>query len=112
MRNAKRTNSLLKIDPKLSSLADQWALHLVREPKPYHRSQSSLIDFIKTNSYRFLSENLHRSPQGNQPSHVLQRWLQSPVHRKNLLQPKIRFMGISTQKATSGEWTVVWNGGA
>ncbi|MES2308494.1 MAG: CAP domain-containing protein [Verrucomicrobiota bacterium] len=102
----------LTIEPKLTALSQEWSLHLAQEQKAYHRSSSSLYDFLKTESFGFLSENLHNSDRGNDPSFVLQRWLHSPVHQKNLLQPKIRCMGISLSQGKDGVWYVVWNGGA
>jgi len=101
----------LSLDPKLQSLASQWSIHLGQEQKAFHRSSSSLLEFIKKESYSFLSENLHNSPQGNDPAFVLQRWMNSPVHRKNLLQPKITKMGVSCTQGKDGVWYVVWNGG-
>lgn len=101
----------LALDPKLQALALEWSTHLSQEQRAFHRSSSSLIDFLKKESYSFLSENLHNSSQGNNPAFVLQRWMNSPVHRKNLLQPKITQMGIASTQGKDGVWYVVWNGG-
>ncbi len=102
----------LSIDPQLQLLSKEWSVHLAQEQKAFHRSSSSLLEFCKKESFSLLSENLHNSPQGNAPAYVLKRWMNSSVHRKNLLQSKITQMGISLTQGTDGVWYVVWNGGA
>lgn len=104
-------NTPLTLDPLLQKLATEWSAHLAQKQKLFHRSSSFLIDFLKSHSYQFLSENLHQSPQGKDPLAVLNRWMKSPVHRKNLLEPKINRMGIFYSLGKSGDFYVVWNGG-
>ncbi len=101
---------LLLLDPTLQAFSQEWSSHLAQEQKQVHRSSSSLIEFIKKHSYSYASENLHSSPQGNDPSFVLQRWMNSPIHRKNLLHPKLTHIGITTTQGKEGAWYVVWNG--
>ncbi len=109
VRSQEKLPSLL-LDPTVQALSQEWSSHLAQEQKTVHRSSCSLIEFIKKHSYSFASENLHHSPQGNDPSFVLHRWMNSPIHRKNLLHPKLTHMGITTTQGKEGIWYVVWNG--
>lgn len=50
--------------------------------------------------FRYASENIARG-QGS-PPHVVNSWMQSPGHRKNLLNPRATHMGVHVGRGTDG----------
>lgn len=63
----------------------------------------SLKKRVKKTGYRFkrIGENIARSRRGF--SHVIQMWMHSPLHRKNILNPKFKEMGVGIVQAKNGD---------
>jgi hypothetical protein len=56
-----------------------------------------------------MAENLYRSlgvPENQLVEDVLQAWMNSPVHRQNLLNPKFNSMGIGIARLGKDEWAI------
>lgn len=81
--------------------AQRWANKLDAMEAFYHSEVGDLLQQMESG---WASENLERFPLGYTPRQVVQAWMDSEGHRKNLLNPKARRMGIGAA------WDVELNG--
>jgi uncharacterized protein YkwD len=55
------------------------------------------IGYIRSDSVWIVGENLHWTTAGQStPADVVQAWMNSPEHRKYLLKPRFRDLGVAT----------------
>jgi uncharacterized protein YkwD len=54
-------------------------------------------DWIKKNDYNYLYAGENLAINYSDPNKLLQAWLESPSHRKNLLDPNYRDIGVSVE---------------
>jgi uncharacterized protein YkwD len=105
----------LKADSGLDAYAGEWAEHLTELGKLEHRTGSMLKDYLREHQARFLNENLHYSWGVDSPLEALDGWMNSPPHRRNLLEPEITHAGLgiaTVQKKGRKVIYVVFNGAA
>ena len=98
----------LKIDNRLNKIAVIKAKDMAREKKMSHTSKKFGVTFnlIKKEgiSYTKAAENIasgHKTPE-----FVVERWLKSKGHHKNILGKDYRFIGIG--KATDNDGKIYW----
>ena len=99
----------LVLDDNLNRMAAAWAGELAHRDEMLHRKD--LQDMTKQGAYSYLNENLYFSSQPPTATSVLQAWIKSPGHRRNLLQDKIVRMGVAAARSATGYY-VVFNGAA
>lgn len=105
----------LRTDPRLVRAARRYSRELARRRKIDHfsstRGRRTFRDRIAAEgAYAQLAgENLARltSSQGALAARVVELWLESPGHRRNLLDRTFRRTGIGVWRAQDGIWYVV-----
>ena len=66
---------------------------------PLHRAQSAGLD-----GFRLLAENIGvTSVRGDRRAAVIEEWLRSPDHRRNLLHPAFNATGVGITESPRGE---------
>ena len=98
----------LKIDNRLNKIAVIKAKDMAREKKMSHTSKKfgATFNLIKKENIHFTkaAENIafgHKTPE-----FVVERWLKSKGHHKNILGKDYRFIGIG--KASDNEGKLYW----
>lgn len=107
---AQRGRPPLEAEPRLEAASQEWAEHLALLGRLRHRSDASLAALRESGAWEEINENLYYSSSPLDPETVLADWEKSPPHRKNLLNPIIRFAGLGRAAASSGAVYVVFNG--
>ncbi len=100
----------LRADPRLNAASQEWAERLARIGRLQHRSGDSLSSLLDAGGWETINENLYYSSSSPEPEKVLADWEKSPLHRKNLLNPTLRFAGLGRASASSGATYLVFNG--
>ena len=100
----------LEIQSAAEMLAQRWAESLAQQSTLEHRSRTMLKEAMIKNKWLGISENLHASPDGNQPKACFDSWMGSDVHRGNLLRATTRAAGIGLALGKDGQYYVVFNG--
>jgi len=92
--------------------AEGWGSHLARTNRFYHRNYRQILRGCHRS---YASENIARySATLRSPDTVakvmVRMWMRSPGHRKNLLNRKVRLIGVGVQKSRNGRsWVAVQN---
>jgi hypothetical protein len=84
------------VDSNLSSVAQNWALHMGQSDAISHRA--SLAAGV-TIDWRLLGENVGIAPDVNQ---MMDAFIASPSHYKNLVNPNFNRIGIGTVSTPDG----------
>lgn len=100
----------LEADPRLDAASQEWAEQLSVARRLQHRSGDSLSSLLGAGGWETINENLHYQSSPPDPERVLAAWEKSPLHRKNLLNPTIRFAGLGLAIGKAGAAYVVFNG--
>ncbi|MDD4931898.1 MAG: CAP domain-containing protein [Methylacidiphilaceae bacterium] len=100
----------LEADPRLQAASQEWAERLASERRLRHRSDDSLSSLLEERGWETINENLYYGSEPIDPERVLKDWERSPLHRKNLLNPAIRFAGLGKAVGGNGAAYVVFNG--
>lgn len=105
----------LELDPKLCRVALQHSQEMDRLGYFAHRSPRPEYIDLATRLRRedcfqlTFAENLYRG-DGLKPGQVadeaLRCWLESPVHRRNLLNPRFNRMGLGISVSAGGQYTI------
>jgi uncharacterized protein YkwD len=116
--NAVRTDvkvSALREAPSLMAAAQQYALELARLRRLDHTSPTpgrrTVVERIEAagGSWQRAGENLaltsDRMP--DVPRRVVELWLNSSGHRRNLLHPGYTMTGVGVARDSRGDWYVV-----
>jgi uncharacterized protein YkwD len=98
----------LKESPELMGVAWEWSYRIAQERRMTHRR--NLLELCEKYDYRFMNENLHMNLSEFDPAKVVQSWMNSTNHKRNLLEDKITLMGVGFSKAVDGSVFVVFNG--
>ena len=85
-------------DPALAIAARKHALYLAADPGPLEHQYPGEPDLLTRAaqagaSFHAVSENLARGNTG--PAAIAQLWMQTPIHRANLLNPQLTSIGIA-----------------
>lgn len=105
---SKRKLEPFKYSQELSEVAQEWADHMAQKQKMAHRK--TLMPILKKYNWRKMNENLFYSESTFPPSFVVECWMKSPPHRKNLLMSDITDAGIGIAQAKNGNYYVCFNG--
>ncbi len=99
----------LKFSPALFESADEHCLQMIAGGYFGHRSTTgaSFASRIETfypigrASYYAVGENLYWNAGSATSSQMIDEWMQSPEHRRNLLNPRWRQIGLATVSSPS-----------
>ena len=105
--------STLQIHPKLTQAASKHSQDMAHHDKLSHQSSdgSSLMDRVKRENYKYrvIAENVAAGQPT--PKEVVLAWMNSPGHRKNILNPGVTHIGsgyVLNQKSSFRHyWTLV-----
>ena len=98
----------LRVDPSLTNLAQDWANTLNREGRIRHRPN------YWTHYPASLpagGENVLQAWTDYSDARLVQLWMDSPGHRKNLLDPRAKSVGIGLATSPDGKLYAVQNFG-
>jgi uncharacterized protein YkwD len=84
--------------------AERWAAWLARHDRFRHQSMTRLL---RRCNARYAGETLARGVAG--PAVMVTLWMQSPPHRRILLSPKPRRIGVGAVPNRHGAWVVAAN---
>lgn len=107
LERAKEKLSPLQPDPYLMEVARLWASDMAKKDKLAHRKNMGLI--MEKAGYAGLNENLYFTTFTLQPNTIVEAWLNSSGHRKNLLAPRMTLVGIGYARSGNGAHYVVFN---
>ncbi|MFH1067900.1 MAG: CAP domain-containing protein [bacterium] len=111
--NQQRTENGLQpvvYDAAMSAVAQEWAEEMARQNKMRHHH--SLKSYMDQNGWRLMNENIFHSCPDFSLQLVVERWMKSSGHRKNLLMPQITLGGIGIAKSPETGYYAVFHGGA
>jgi uncharacterized protein YkwD len=83
-------------------LAERWSDRLARKRALRHQP---IRDVMRACDATRAAENLGAGQPT--PDELLQRWLASSQHRKNLLSPKLTHVGLGAARSERGSWYAV-----
>lgn len=85
-------------------LAERWSRHLASTDRFYHRSMRQVLR--RCNAV-YAGETLGRG--AITPRRLVKMWLRSPGHRKILVSPKPRRIGVGAVRDAHGRWVTTAN---
>lgn len=96
---------VLKEDEELNNRAQNWAEHMAKSGSLYHSSLN-----MKGTSYALMGENIAKG--FDTPEEVIKGWMNSPGHRRNILEKKYTHAGFGVARDTRGKiwWCVQFAG--
>lgn len=99
--------SRLTIDPVLQEAAQEQALAMARADKMSHEVNGALMARLdgkldNTTGVENISAGYHTLAE------AFSGWRDSPAHNKNMLNPKMRRMGIATAYVAQSKYKVYW----
>ena len=89
-------------DPQLFCLAQAWSITQGDAGTINHRDLSAVLRSPAYQQYRTIGENLARGPAGLNADQIHEAWMESPAHRKNILQPAYTSIGIALIQTFDG----------
>ena len=98
----------LKIDNRLNKIAVIKAKDMAREKKMSHTSKKfgATFNLIKKENIHFTKAAENIASGHKTPEFLVERWLKSKGHHKNILGKDYRFIGIG--KASDNEGKLYW----
>jgi uncharacterized protein YkwD len=102
-------------DPRLAAAAIEYAAELARTRRLTHESDTpdrrNLAERLAAagmTEWQLIGENLAMTAGGAaaMPAQVVRLWLDSPGHRRNLLQAEFTLSGIGVARTGDGYWYV------
>ena len=98
----------LKIDNRVNKIAVIKAKDMAREKKMSHTSKKfgATFNLIKKENIHFTKAAENIASGHKTPEFVVERWLKSKGHHKNILGKDYRFIGIG--KASDNEGKLYW----
>ena len=101
--------SALSADPRLNHAAKGYAREMASRDWFDHLGPdgSTVEQRAEASGYRgwaVLAENLARGPGQPEPAEILDRWLASPTHRRNVLSPDLTDVGIACRAVGERFW--------
>jgi uncharacterized protein YkwD len=100
----------LEKNPALMGVAWEWSYRIAQEKRLTHRK--NMLELCEKYHYQFMNENLHLNLSEFDPEKVVQSWMASVSHRRNLLEDRITLLGVGYSQADDGSIFVVFNGAA
>ena len=106
---ARSQKSLMALarDPELDAVARSHSLEMARHAYLSHHNRAGLNPLERTqkrgvSGFYMLSENIGVTNEFPPTEHIVQGWLHSPVHRKNLLEGAYTTTGIGVAQSPDG----------
>lgn len=98
----------LKIDNRLNKIAVIKAKDMAKTKKMSHTSKKfgATFNLIKKEKIHFTKAAENIASGHKTPKFVVERWLKSKGHRKNILERDYKFIGIG--KATDSDGKIYW----
>ena len=98
----------LKIDNRLNKVAVIKAKDMAKDKKMSHTSKKfgATFNLIKKENIHFTKAAENIASGHKTPEFVIERWLKSKGHRKNILEKEYRFIGIG--KAIDSDGKTYW----
>lgn len=101
----------LATDGGLMNVAREWALHLAPTRSIFHRTSADLGAQRAHCRLGLISENLFASTGPFEAGEIVEGWLNSPPHRKALLDASTTLQGVGLAPMPGGGFVAVFNGG-
>jgi uncharacterized protein YkwD len=109
---SKADTGLLEAEPRLTAAARRHAEDMAQNERLDHKGKdgSTMVERVRDEGYRFrfLGENIAYGMRT--PEHALKQWLNSPPHKKNILNGDFREIGAAAVRSKGGKvyWCVVF----
>lgn len=100
----------LRSHPFLNRFATEWAARMGKKNVLEHRSRADLRQAMCQQGFARINENIYYASAKTSPERIVQQWLNSPGHRRNLLNPNIREAGVGVVHTQDGRWYAAFNG--
>jgi uncharacterized protein YkwD len=106
----RRNNGLqtVSIDPQLQKEATAQAMAMAAADNMSHTVRGSLMSRLDGAGYQHTSAVENISAGYHTLAEAFSGWRQSPPHNANMLNPKMRRMGIATAYAPGSKYKVYW----
>ena len=104
-RKAKDVRAL-KLNPALSKIARAHSENMVKQGKFDHKlDDKGLIDRLRDAGYKFMkaAENIAIGEKGASQEAVMKSWMESELHRTNLLNPDYTEIGVGVATDKDGQ---------
>jgi uncharacterized protein YkwD len=97
----------LQPDRRLSALAGAWSEVMAKRNKLFHRQ--NLREQMRTHGYHSINENIYYSTGPTSAKAVVEAWMNSPGHRRNLLDPRMNRIGVGQAINAAGTTFFTYN---
>lgn len=94
----------LRLHPCTDKYSERWSRHLASTLRFHHQDLSPFFDDCGA---RYAGENLARGVVT--PRRVVQLWMSSDAHRRVMLSPSPRRIGVAAVQDSRGDWVVTAN---
>lgn len=113
--NRERVNrglSPMKLNSKLNKLAKIKSDDMYKNRYFSHNSPiyGTPFDLMKKHKIGYMTAGENIAKGQNTPEHVMKSWMNSPGHRRNILNPRFKEMGVSRDKYGNNIWTQMFIG--
>jgi len=98
----------LQTDAYLMEVARVWARHMAKNDDLSHRKNMGLV--MAKAGYAGMNENLYFMTYPLEAQRVVDGWMNSPGHKKNLLAPDMELIGVGYAFDSKGAKYIVFNG--
>lgn len=98
------------VDGRLTAAAAAHNSQLAAQGRLSHDGFGARMQALIAAGYGFVAENVAAGQPT--PDAVVAAWLQSPVHRANLLQPVVSAVGVARSEGPKVFWTLILAQGA
>ncbi|MGL5202942.1 CAP domain-containing protein [Cetobacterium sp.] len=102
----------LKLNPTLNALAKIKSDDMHHNQYFSHNSPTygSPFDLMEKHNVQYMTAGENIAKGQNTPEFVMKSWMDSPGHRKNILNPKFKEMGVSRDEFGNNIWTQMFIG--
>lgn len=104
--------SPMKLNSKLNKLAKIKSDDMYKNRYFSHNSPvyGTPFDLMKKHKIGYMTAGENIAKGQNTPEHVMKSWMNSPGHRRNILNPRFKEMGVSRDKYGNNIWTQMFIG--
>jgi uncharacterized YkwD family protein len=102
----------MKLNSKLNKLAKIKSDDMHKNNYFSHNSPiyGSPFDLMKRHNVNYMTAGENIAKGQNTPEFVMKSWMNSSGHRKNILNPRFKEMGVSRDKYGNNIWTQMFIG--
>jgi len=99
----------LRVEPRLTRAADTYAREMARDGRLEHTDPSGAgvearAEAAGYTDWEYLAENLATGAGRPDATALIGRWLESMSHRRNILAPELRDVGVACYVASERYW--------